>query len=241
MAQIPKIIHSSWHEHLQPLFDDTKLEMIRTQILIEPFYPEKKDIFRVFEMPLPAIKVVILGQDPYANRGQANGLAFAVNVEIPPPPSLRIIHNEIVQEKKIHELITFDAAAEHPAWNTLYHWHKQGVFLLNSALTVKAGMSSSHLGIWQWFTREVIRIISIHNNPIWLMWGAKAKGYIGMIHDYYKWTGSYRGKQYNYVLEADHPAAETYNTGGKYHFSGCGHFSECNKILQFKEQAVIQW
>ena len=95
--RIPGIIHPSWHEHLQPLFNDRKMNLIRDQILSNPhlFYPATENIFRIFAMPLDKIKVVIIGQDPYS-KGEAIGKAFAVNENTPIPPSLKIIKDEIM-------------------------------------------------------------------------------------------------------------------------------------------------
>jgi uracil-DNA glycosylase len=236
MEKLPQIIHSSWHEHLQPLFDDPKLAIIKDSILpAATFYPEKKDIFKVFSMPLEDIKVVILGQDPYPKSGQAIGLAFAVDALCPMPASLKIIHKEVFKETNDLKL------DNETSWKTLNHWTNQGVFLLNTALTVKAGEAGSHVKYWQWFTREIIRIVSIFGNkPVWLLWGAKAKAYKGLIHKYYTWHGDYKGLEYNYVLDADHPAAETFpDPKGK--FSGCNHFNIANDILAFKGQSKIQW
>lgn len=230
MEKIPSIIDSSWHEYLQPLFDDKKMALTKQEVFKVKFLPDKQDIFKVFKMPIHDIKVVILGQDPYPKKGQANGLSFAVNKDIDIPPSLKIIHKEIIAEG-----ITSIAD------RTLEAWFKQGVFLLNSALTVQNGVSGSHLNYWHWFTKDVIKIISIQgNNPIWLMWGAKAKGYIGFIHSYYKWHNTFKGNSYNYVLEADHPAAETYPSS-KYKFSGCNHFVLCNNILREMNKSPINW
>lgn len=126
-------------------------------------------------------------------------------------------------------------------WKTLEHWWHQGVFLLNSALTVEAGKAGSHLGYWQWFTKDLIRIISIHgNNPVWVMWGAKAKLFTGVIHEFYKWNKVWMGDKYNYVLEAGHPAAEAYPGNGKV-FTGCNHFNIINEILKHKKLQPINW
>jgi uracil-DNA glycosylase len=180
---------------------------------------------------------------PYAKKGQATGLAFAVNEHVMLPASLRVIKNEIAKERGQdgQGLLVDPTAWNTDKWQTLDHWWHQGVLLLNAALTVKAGASGSHMVYWQWFTREVIRTISINaDNPIWLMWGSKAKSYVGYIHAYYKWNNTWKGKSFNYVLEADHPAAETY-PGSTYKFSGCDHFRKVNEILKYKEEKLIYW
>jgi uracil-DNA glycosylase len=236
MEQLPSIIHISWHKHLQPLFDDPKMQMIRDEILPNcKFYPSKSEIFRVFEMPLDRIKVVILGQDPYFN-GQANGFAFAINQK-PIPTSLRIIRQEVINN-----------IGDMKANPDLLYWFRQGVFLLNTALTVEAGKAGSHINYWQWFTREIVKIISLYttNRPVWLMWGAKAKSYIGFMNNYYKYYKDILGvhkTEYNYVLECDHPAAESYPNArqSSTKFSGSEHFKICNELLKLKGQEQIDW
>ena len=235
---IPKAIHPTWHEHLQPLFDDSKMAMLFQDVTRDRFYPEKEYVFRVFHMPFDKVRVVILGQDPYPRKGQANGLSFAVNEDIPMPASLKIIQKEMIREWDTDILTEVSNIGE--KWKTLEHWWHQGVFLLNSALTVKQGEPGSHVEIWRWFTREVIRMISIYGNPIWLMWGSKARAYTGYIHGYYKWNGNFVDDKYNYVLETDHPAAETY-PGNKGSFTGCNHFKISNDILKLKNQSPIIW
>lgn len=240
MQKIPDIIHQSWHKHLQPLFDDEKMLLMKDKILPTcNFYPNGPDIFKVFQMPLEDIKVVILGQDPYPN-GEAIGLAFAVNENTAIPKSLNIIFREIIQPNSSEEFTNEVSKKD----RTLSNWVSQGVFLLNTALTVEAKNPNSHTGYWQWFTREVIKIISKEVKPIWLLWGAKAQGFreyidnkclisnikeFPLIHAYT-----------NFYLEAPHPAAELYS-GGKTKFSGCGHFTMCNEILEIKKQEKINW
>lgn len=246
MERIPAIIHSSWHEHLQPLFDDKKMTLLRDKVLTScRFYPAPVDIFKVFSMPLDQIKVVIIGQDPYFN-GEANGLAFAVNENKPIPPSLKIIAKEIENEGLKSGFYDSDIAH----WKTLEAWTEQGVFLLNSALTVEAKTPNSHTGQWQWFTREVIKLISLHNPCIWLLWGAKAKTFKDYIHNHV-WLSNKNDTiqrivetnithRENYIFEADHPAAETY-PGSKYKFTGCNHFTLCNQALQTTQKSIINW
>jgi uracil-DNA glycosylase len=240
MERIPEIIHPSWHEHLQPLFNDRKMLMLRDNILPKcKFYPSGLEIFKVFSMPIDQIRVVILGQDPYFN-GSANGLAFAVTLRTPIPASLRIIKEEIINSKVERDTsVNIDS----DKWKTLHHWTQQGVFLLNSALTVEVGSAGSHSGQWQWFTRDVISIISKHQRPVWMLWGSKAKSFNSYIFNYHKYdekTGLIRSPLVNYGLEADHPAAETY-PGSKYKFTGCNHFNLCNDLLKKQGKTIINW
>jgi len=236
MEKIPNVIHESWHQHLQPLFDDPKMNLIKTKLLPScKFYPDALHIFRVFEMPLDKIEVVILGQDPYLN-GEAIGYAFAVNGNKPIPKSLNIIFKEIIKPETSEDFLKKSSILD----RTLSNWREQGVFLLNTALTVEIGNAGSHIGQWQWFTREVIKIISKNNPCIWMLWGAKAQGFKDFIVN-----RGYRGDvnpEYpmNYILEAPHPAAELYS-GGKTTFSGCNHFNICNQILEIKNKNIINW
>ena len=228
MEQLPSIIHESWHPFLQPIFDtDFALQIIKNQILpTNNFYPEKHNIFRVFSMPMQDIKVVILGQDPYPNVNQAIGYAFAVYKECTMPASLRIIAKEVADEG-------FGIEVDLRDWKTLQHWTNQGVFLLNTALTVEKKKAGSHIDLWKSFTRQVIEVISKEVNPIWLLWGAKAHSFIPYIQ---KGTDLV-----NHIVTAPHPAAETYS-GGKAGFYGSDCFSYVNLILQEeKNKNVIKW
>lgn len=239
MEKIPDIIHESWHELLQPLFDDPKMDIIKTKLLPYcKFYPEAAHIFRVFEMPIDEVKVVVLGQDPYFN-GSAIGYAFAVSEKSPVPKSLDIILKEVIQPTTSEEFVDFKL--KNPNWKTLQHWRDQGVFLLNSALTVEIGEAGSHLGQWMWFTREVIRKLSQHHTMIWILWGSKAQGFREYIADKRFWLKREveTVDAYNWILEAPHPAAGSY--GNPKRFEGCNHFKLCNEILDAKKKEFINW
>ena len=154
MEKIPEVIHESWHEFLKPLFNDDRMKSIKYNLLPScNFQPESKDVFRVFSMPLNKIQVVILGQDPYPTPGVANGLAFAVNRGAKTPVSLNLIRQEVVHS--VHWTLV-----QGSEWDTLESWTKQGIFLLNTALTVEDYNSGRHLKHWRWFTEEVVKIIS---------------------------------------------------------------------------------
>jgi uracil-DNA glycosylase len=231
MEQLPSIIHESWHPFLQPIFDnDFSLQLIKNQILpTNNFYPEKHNIFRVFSMPIQDIKVVILGQDPYPNENQAIGYAFAVNQNCKAPASLRIISRELSIEG--FETGSFNDYLSD--WKNLSHWVDQGVFLLNTALTVEKKKAGSHLNLWVSFTRQIIRIISKEVNPVWLLWGAKAQLFIPYIQEIGSWE--------NHIVIAPHPAAETYS-GGKAGFYGSDCFNHVNLLLEeVKNKSVIKW
>lgn len=209
-------IHPSWKPILNILNEDEELKKLNKDILPNcKYYPEKQDIFNVFSMPLEDIKVVILGQDPYPNEGQALGYAFAVSETTGKPASLRIIEKEV----------------GHEIDKTLFNWREQGVFLLNTALTVEAKKAGSHLKYWENFTREVIKYISFNNPCIWLLWGAKAQQYSTYI--------SGNSIQGNLILTAPHPAAEAYKAGAGY--IGCKHFEIVNSILVKQNKEIINW
>lgn len=231
MEKLPQIIHESWHPFLQPIFDyDFGLKLVKNQVLSKPFYPAKENIFRIFSMPMQNIKVVILGQDPYINKGQANGYAFAVNEDCPMPASLQIIAKEIELEGLKSGFYDSDI----PHWRTLESWVEQGVFLLNTALTVAPRISNSHLDFWSSFTRQVIKIIAKEIHPIWALWGRKAQAFIPFIN------GNENENWNNHVFYAPHPAAEAYanGTAGFYY---CGHFKAINQALSNKNQTIINW
>ena len=247
--EIPEIIHESWHPYLQPLFDDKKMAIMKNDIIPRTkFYPPAKDIFKVFRMPLNQIKVVILGQDPYINAGEAMGYAFAVPSIIKIPPSLQIIKNEILQSK-VERDSSVNISSD--KWQELKHWRQQGVFLLNAALTVEFKNSGSHMGIWQWFTREVVKIISKEVHPLWMLWGSPAKAFRDYIDGALVIKRSEllvintpEEKEFfskkSFILEAYHPVAEVY-PDSKYKFTGCNHFNLCNEILKIKGNTIINW
>jgi len=207
-------IHPSW----QPLIDnilekDENLKVLNQQILPNiKYYPKGEYIFNVFQMPVEDIKVVILGQDPYPREGQAIGYAFAVSKETSKPASLRIIEREI----------------GHEIDKTLFTWREQGVFLLNTALTVQAGKAGSHLGYWDNFIRHVINYISNVNPCIWLLWGVKAQIYYNICN-----------RDGNRVITAPHPAAETYSPGAGFIGSKC--FQKVNQILESQGKKKINF
>lgn len=179
-------------------------------------------------MPMQDVKVVILGQDPYPQPNQAIGYSFAVNTNCTIPTSLRIIFKELDLHYHQHT---------NPKDRTLTHWIKQGVFLLNTALTVEKGKAGSHLKLWENFTKEVIGIISREINPIWILWGKKAQSFEPIILE------NFDVLKHNIVpsiLTSNHPASEAYNPG-KGGFYGCNHFNLTNEILEQRGKQKIYW
>ncbi|MXP56613.1 uracil-DNA glycosylase [Pantoea sp. Mhis] len=183
-------------------------------------YPSEKDVFNAFRLTeLFNVKVVILGQDPYYKANQAHGLAFSVLPNIPIPPSLINIYKELEQD--IPNFIL-------PQHGFLKSWATQGVFLLNSILTVKAGKphSHAHLG-WDIFTDKVISIINQYcKNIIFLFWGVRSQQKINIID-----------RNRHFILKTSHPSPLSAHRG----FFGCKHFSQTNILLCQKQKKPIDW
>lgn len=217
MEKLPEIIHQSWHPHLSDIFQIEEINYIKYQLLPKTnFLPESQNIFRVFSMPLQDIKIVILGQDPYPNKGVPIGYAFAVAENIKKPVSLRIIEKEV----------------GHEIDKTLKHWIDQGVFLLNTALTVEVGKPDSHSAFWRPFTTHVLKVISSTIDPVWMLWGLNAIKYEKLI--------SNNSPAGSYILKTPHPASEAYQ-GGRAGFLGSNVFTKANNILNKQNKSLINW
>ncbi|MEG1807243.1 MAG: uracil-DNA glycosylase [Cetobacterium sp.] len=194
-------------------------EFLKKEYSEKIIYPPKKEIFTAFQLtPYKDVKVVILGQDPYHGEGQAHGLAFSVKKGVKLPPSLRNIYKEIANE---NEAQTFNHGC-------LESWATQGVFLLNTSLTVREGEANSHSKIgWSKFTDEVIKKLNEKKEPIiFVLWGNNAKQKKKLI------TNSQ-----HYILEGVHPSPLSASRG----FFGCNHFKEINLILKEKFNKHIDW
>jgi uracil-DNA glycosylase len=243
-------IHFSWLPLLTGLLNQEEMLRLNQEVLpTSIYYPEKQNIFRVFQKPVSEIKVVILGQDPYPTPGNANGLAFAVNSDIKVPVSLKNIYKELENEKLLNQTLSHTLNEYNPEWKTLEHWEEQGVFLLNTALTVESGKPGSHLKYWEDFTKKVIWYIASTNPCIWLLWGKKAQMFISNmpkktlfdVKNYSKETikDVPNSPYMNYILRAAHPATESYSSNAG--FFGCNHFSYVNTILEKKSLNKINW
>lgn len=183
-------------------------------------YPPAKDVFNAFRFTeLNEIKVVILGQDPYHGPGQAHGLSFSVRPGIAPPPSLVNIYKELSQS--VPDFVT-------PQHGCLESWARQGVLLLNTVLTVRAGQAHSHASLgWELFTDQVIALINQHRQGIvFMLWGAHAQKK-GRIIDRLR----------HLVLQAPHPSPLSAHRG----FLGCGHFVKANQYLAKQGVSLIDW
>ena len=217
-------IHPSWKAALAAEFDKPYFEQlipfVKQQYQEHICYPPGKQIFSAFDhCPFDKVEVVILGQDPYHGPGQANGLCFSVNDNIPMPPSLNNIFREIQA----------DLGKAFPPTGNLERWAEQGVLLLNSVLTVRQGEANSHQGKgWETFTDAVIQKISDEKeNVVFLLWGGPAKK-----------KGARADKLKHLVLESGHPSPLSANKG---HWFGNRHFSKTNAFLAQKGKKQIQW
>ena len=217
------MITNDWLDAIQPEFSKTYyrdlFEFVKDEYSKVVVYPPSDDIFNAFHFtPLNEVKVVILGQDPYHNDGQANGLCFSVREDIDIPPSLVNIY------KELHS----DLGCYIPDNGCLEKWAKQGVFLLNTVLTVRAHQAFSHRGIgWEQFTDAVIQTLNDQDRPIvYLLWGRPAQMKKAMLNN---------PKQL--VLTAAHPSPLSASRG----FFGCRHFSQTNEFLEKNGLAPIDW
>lgn len=237
-------IEKSWSKIIIPSLKEEPLLTFGMDILPEISYqPKKENVFKIFSVPVNNIKVVILGQDPYPTPNVAIGRAFAVNENCKIPVSLRNIRQEILSSCGVE---SFKENTDEK-WKTLEHWEQQGVFLLNTALTVETGKAGSHLKYWKEFTIKIIKHISFNNPCIWLLWGRKAQEYKKYIKNSFYVNHNDETindipavTDYNYVLQAPHPAAEAYS-GGNAGFFGCNHFKYANIILNKTKSIQIKW
>ncbi len=182
-------------------------------------HPRGSQIFAAFEMtPFEAVKVVILGQDPYHGEGQAHGLCFSVPPQVAPPPSLENIFRELAR----------DLAIARPDHGCLVSWARQGVLLLNAVLTVEHGIAASHRGKgWEGFTDACIEALDRERDGIvFLLWGSYAQA-----------KGRLIDARRHRVLAAPHPSPLSAHRG----FLGCGHFSTANAYLESIGRTPIDW
>jgi uracil-DNA glycosylase len=217
-------IEASWKEVLKDEFNKDYFQQIAAHLKMEKaagkiIYPPGGLIFHAFEAtPFDKVKVVLLGQDPYHGHGQAHGLAFSVQPGIKPPPSLVNIY------KELHE----DVGLPVPSHGYLEAWAKQGVFLLNASLTVRASEPLSHSKIgWHEFTDKVIQKISdLKEKVVFLLWGRSAQDKQALVDE-----------TKHFVLKAAHPSPFSADKG----FFGCRHFSKTNDHLVKNGIDPIDW
>jgi uracil-DNA glycosylase len=195
-------------------------QFIQSEREVYTVFPIESQVFAAFDScPLHTIKVVILGQDPYPTKGHAHGLSFSVQSDVKPlPKSLVNIFRELNDDLKI----------EIPTNGNLERWAKQGVFLLNTVLTVREGVPQSHTGKgWEIFTDNVIELLNSQSRSIlFLLWGSKAQNKKQMIDS-----------ERHLILEAPHPSPLSVYRG----FYGCKHFSKVNQYLIQRNLQPIVW
>lgn len=212
----------TWKEILAPIKNSEYFATLRKKINEEYAknicFPPKKQIFRALELtPFDEVKVVILGQDPYHNDFQANGLCFSVSDMVPAPPSLKNIYKELEIDLNIKKNT-----------NDLASWALQGVLLLNTTLTVKAHEANSHKDLgWEQFTDFIIKEISTHKeNIVFVLWGAYAQKKSQLIDS-----------QKHLIIKTAHPSPLSAHRG----FLGSKPFSKINNYLSKHQKAIINW
>lgn len=217
-------LESSWLHLLEDQFEQPYFKKIKEFLLNEKktatVYPPSARIFAALDFcPISETKVIIIGQDPYHNPGQAHGLSFSVPFGVTPPPSLVNIFKELKS----------DLGVSIPSHGNLENWAKQGVLLLNASLTVRAHQAASHSEIgWQKFTDTIIeRLSKEKENLVFLLWGSHAIKKKSLV-------APNRG---HLILEAPHPSPLSSYRG----FFGCKHFSKTNAFLASKGLPTIDW
>lgn len=215
-------IRKSWFDLLKDEFEKPYFKNLQNFLKEEyanrEIYPIEENIFNALNhVPLDKIKVVIIGQDPYHEPGQAQGLSFSVPDDVTVPPSLVNIMKEIEDDLNI-------TCCKN---GNLERWAKQGVLLLNTVLTVRRGQAYSHKDRgWEILTKKIIEIVGKRGKPaVFMLWGSYAQGFSDLI-----------GSQH-LILKAPHPSPLSAYRG----FFGCRHFSKCNDFLIKNGQTPIDW
>lgn len=214
---------TDWDQLLAPEFAKPYYQKLRAVLAREyktqTVYPDMHDIYNALRYtPYAQVKAVILGQDPYHGAGQAHGLCFSVRPGIQPPPSLKNIFLELQAELGIAP----------SAQGDLTPWARQGVLLLNTSLTVRAGQPNSHRGLgWEQLTDRIIQLLNVREKPmVFLLWGANARQKQALITN-----------PAHLILTCAHPSPYSAANG----FFGCGHFKACNDFLAAHGMEPIDW
>ena len=217
------MIQNDWLEPLKPEFSKPYyaelFKFVKNEYSTRQIFPPADDIFNAFHLtPLHEVKVVILGQDPYHNVGQAHGLCFSVKPDVEIPPSLVNIYQEL------HD----DLGCYIPNNGYLVKWAKQGVMMLNTVLTVRAHAANSHHGIgWEEFTDAAIKILNEQDRPmVFILWGRPAQMKKSMLNN-----------PKHLILEAPHPSPLSAYRG----FFGSRPFSKTNAFLEANGLTPIDW
>lgn len=217
-------IDNSWREHIGAEFEkpyfSALTDFVRHEYTTTTCYPPGSLIFNAFNLcPFDRVKVVIIGQDPYHEPGQAQGLSFSVPKGVPFPPSLQNIFKEI----------QLDLGKPMPPTGDLTRWAEQGVLLLNATLTVRAHQAASHQRHgWEQFTDAAIRALNAERESlVFILWGGYARSKAQLIN-----------RSRHLVLESVHPSPLSANRGGWF---GNHHFSQCNAYLREHGEQEIDW
>jgi uracil-DNA glycosylase len=216
-------LHNDWgallKEEQEKLYYRELLQQLDKHYEQHIVYPTKQNIYRALQLtPYEAVKVVILGQDPYHGPHQAHGLSFSVLPGVKLPPSLRNIFKELQE----------DIGCPIPSHGFLEHWAKQGVLLLNSVLTVQESLPNSHRKLgWETYTDQIINLLNARERPVvFVLWGKLAQD-----------KGRFIDKNKHFVLNSVHPSPLSAYNG----FWGSRPFSSCNAFLRVKGLGEIDW
>ena len=217
-------LETSWHQRLAPLFETAEMEGLgdflrKEKAAGKKIYPPGEKIFHAFALtPFDRVKIVILGQDPYHGAGQAHGLSFSVETNVPPPPSLKNIY------KELHADLGLPPASH----GNLSAWARQGVLLLNSCLTVEEAHAGSHQNKgWEPFTDAVMDVLNTErSNIVFILWGRKAMQ-----------KGRFIDQEKHLVITSAHPSPLSAHNG----FFGSSPFSRANAYLARNHVGPIDW
>jgi uracil-DNA glycosylase len=214
---------SGWKAALKPYFSSDSYQQLSQFITAQraqfQIFPDEREVFSAYQLtPLHSIKVVVVGQDPYPTPGHACGLAFGVAPGVAPPASLKNIFHELLRDGAINHL---------PTSGNLEGWARQGVFLLNTCLTVQSGVPGSHAGRgWEALTARTLEAIqALPQRVVFLLWGNHAQQFAPLI------------QAPHVALTSAHPSPLSAYRG----FKGCGHFSQANRLLQEAGRTPIRW
>ncbi len=218
-----RILKNDWHDYLHEEFKKPYYQKLRAFLKKEYFtrtiYPQMNDIYNALHYtPYKSVKAVILGQDPYHGPNQAHGLSFSVQPGVKPPPSLENIFTELEN----------DLGIQRPNHGYLIDWANEGVLLLNTVLTVRAGQAHSHRGIgWENFTNRVIEVLNEKEHPIvYILWGKAAQSKIPLID-----------QNKHFIIQSAHPSPLSAHRG----FFGSRPFSRTNDWLVKHGIEPIDW
>ena len=225
MAEVK--LHPSWlnvlkHEFELPYMKNLKSFLLAQKQQGKVIFPKGENIFNALNStPLEKVKVVIIGQDPYHGAGQAHGLAFSVPQGVKVPPSLVNIYEELAS----------DLGIAAPGHGNLESWARQGVLLLNNALTVEEGQAGAHQGLgWEAVTDAVVAAVAARQEPVvFMLWGSHARKKAERVPGL--------ASSAHLVLTAPHPSPLSAHSG----FFGCHHFSKANAFLEANGRGAIDW